>query len=674
MAWARVESRCPFCKARFRAIRRPPVPGRFPSERLVAVAERNQVCNSSGNTVDADLYANTSCTMCNLSNDDDLMLLCELCDSAVHTYCVGLGTDIPDGDWFCKDCTTAKEEHLRCQIDDDNSSDQGEFKITIEAPIADPVAAPSISDIVDEGYPPSLVQRTSVQNTTPSISYPIPSIYDIVDDDYSTILIGRINARSSRLDRRAEDMPSQSIPVESQCPESCKDRDNGRVSSHDHSRLEPEGARTLRNSRKLSSRIMELRENWSALRAGSIGFTTHIHNRRGNVTRTISNTEHRRCATTINNSQNSVGTSDMEERHLSSTAFTEVATSSSRCANKIPHKDGSDVRKAWKMLEIARLPGGKKKPNKPSSLNCSVPFSMGNKSTSYSPIDTILGHKNNKLYDDITQKNNAEYNRSTNMENRLPTVNFGKGHKMQKEFHASAHGRIPSTSMNDKVASSSNSDNADQMLESSCDISRPEKSKSGISCPFTFSSLSDQSMVTSSLQLRPGPRSQSTEMISPQEPSGTVTSINIGTAGAKGEVRNSGPDRHKLKRKLGSETHDDQGSKRSRSSWKIRKCDISFLAIRELKLLNIDKTYGSDTFKEVARAATHTVLASCGLEHSSSVALAVPRPVCKHTCRTEPHQSPALTSFCRECLCNFVKEVIGLLLSVRKMDQTASSC
>ena len=43
MAWSRVESRCPFCKARFRTIRRPPVPGRFPDERIVSVPERNQV-------------------------------------------------------------------------------------------------------------------------------------------------------------------------------------------------------------------------------------------------------------------------------------------------------------------------------------------------------------------------------------------------------------------------------------------------------------------------------------------------------------------------------------------------------------------------------------------------------------------------------------------------------
>jgi PHD and RING finger domain-containing protein 1 len=45
LAWGRIESRCPFCKARFRTIRRPPVPGRFPDERVVTVPERNQVNN-----------------------------------------------------------------------------------------------------------------------------------------------------------------------------------------------------------------------------------------------------------------------------------------------------------------------------------------------------------------------------------------------------------------------------------------------------------------------------------------------------------------------------------------------------------------------------------------------------------------------------------------------------
>lgn len=47
MEWAKIESRCPLCKQRFGSIRRPAVPGLFPSERVVKISERNQVSNLS---------------------------------------------------------------------------------------------------------------------------------------------------------------------------------------------------------------------------------------------------------------------------------------------------------------------------------------------------------------------------------------------------------------------------------------------------------------------------------------------------------------------------------------------------------------------------------------------------------------------------------------------------
>ena len=94
----------------------------------------------------------------------------------------------------------------------------------------------------------------------------------------------------------------------------------------------------------------------------------------------------------------------------------------------------------------------------------------------------------------------------------------------------------------------------------------------------------------------------------------------------------------------------------------------------ELKLLKIDKTYGSDRFKEVARAATHTVLASYGLEHTPSVALALPKPVCKHSCRTGSSKPSAIANTCKECLRGFVKQAISSVLASKQMDQTAASC
>lgn len=44
MEWAKVESRCPICKRRFGAIRRPIKEGVFAAQRIVNVPERNQVC------------------------------------------------------------------------------------------------------------------------------------------------------------------------------------------------------------------------------------------------------------------------------------------------------------------------------------------------------------------------------------------------------------------------------------------------------------------------------------------------------------------------------------------------------------------------------------------------------------------------------------------------------
>ncbi|KAJ6397447.1 hypothetical protein OIU77_018456 [Salix suchowensis] len=51
-----------------------------------------------------DPYENVICKECHESGDDGLMLLCDLCDSSAHTYCVGLGQQVPEGNWYCDDC------------------------------------------------------------------------------------------------------------------------------------------------------------------------------------------------------------------------------------------------------------------------------------------------------------------------------------------------------------------------------------------------------------------------------------------------------------------------------------------------------------------------------------------------------------------------------------------
>lgn len=38
------------------------------------------------------------------------MLVCERCGCGCHTYCSGLGMEVPEGDWFCPHCAACLAE------------------------------------------------------------------------------------------------------------------------------------------------------------------------------------------------------------------------------------------------------------------------------------------------------------------------------------------------------------------------------------------------------------------------------------------------------------------------------------------------------------------------------------------------------------------------------------
>ncbi|KAH1037714.1 hypothetical protein GYH30_056843 [Glycine max] len=108
MEWAKVESRCPLCKQRFKTISKPArsTTGIDLREVVIQVPERDQVYQPSEEELRSyiDPYEYVICSECHQGGDDGLMLLCDICDSPAHTYCVGLGREVPEGNWYCDGC------------------------------------------------------------------------------------------------------------------------------------------------------------------------------------------------------------------------------------------------------------------------------------------------------------------------------------------------------------------------------------------------------------------------------------------------------------------------------------------------------------------------------------------------------------------------------------------
>jgi len=94
-SWSHIENACPLCKTKFSHI--------CHGRRQIAVSERKQEPAYQielGNII----WVDCACVMCGSDDNEQLLLLCDGCDSAQHTYCVGLGDHVPDGDYYCDAC------------------------------------------------------------------------------------------------------------------------------------------------------------------------------------------------------------------------------------------------------------------------------------------------------------------------------------------------------------------------------------------------------------------------------------------------------------------------------------------------------------------------------------------------------------------------------------------
>ena len=88
-----IDNACPLCKSRVHHMTR------IDSSETVAVVAPNV-------SVEGDELDDRPCRICgDTSHDfDHLALLCDGCEGCFHTFCLGLGSDVPEGQWYCPDC------------------------------------------------------------------------------------------------------------------------------------------------------------------------------------------------------------------------------------------------------------------------------------------------------------------------------------------------------------------------------------------------------------------------------------------------------------------------------------------------------------------------------------------------------------------------------------------
>ncbi|XP_074592158.1 uncharacterized protein LOC141847950 [Curcuma longa] len=578
MEWAKIESRCPLCKRRFGSIRRPPVRGVFLVERVVDVPVRDQVYHQHGNESRApDPYSNISCSICHGSRDEELLLLCDLCDSASHTFCIGLGATIPEGDWYCADCTISKDWHSGLQLEDD-SCPQYSPKLRLSKQFI------SIADFVADEIPSYPSRRFSVGVPEPQTTYQSRNVFH------------------DRYDNSGTQTDSSSVPTIGE-------------SSNNLAIQNEAVARTLQSSRNLHGHVQSLRKNWNNLRTGLLQFS--------NLS-AVRITEKRQLEPleTMNRSK---------QKGNSSHANQEQTNTSSVYKSTCKTADSEDISKAWKMMEMAKAVRSNGREN-----------------------------KSNNLLNSLCNKNAIK-----NAVNHHSLKNYSNMRNASKEA--------------EKCQSGLRTCNGESSLGNSASQSGAEETLQG---PYRKNELSPQVALCQTSVLPnfqnslthsgSGACSSDIEAKNKEISSNKMdTSLILSTDSNKAKRNSSQKFESFDKLNLGGPSID--ALKTSDSTYSSSKSEIQYLVKLNLRLLTRDKKLEIASFKQVARIATHTILAACGLEHSKLCARAFSSPICKHSRENQFRKSNLMSNSCHECFCSFVQSVVKSVISENKLFQSPPS-
>ncbi|KAF4996542.1 hypothetical protein FDECE_12394 [Fusarium decemcellulare] len=124
-SWAQKTNTCPICRNPFHSVRvYNGVDGTAISK--YDVQDKKQIAEFDvrqwlgENPEEEEEEQGNPCPICNSSEREDVLLLCDSCDAAYHTHCIGL-EEIPDGDWYCMEC-----RHLFQLTDEPATADAAE--------------------------------------------------------------------------------------------------------------------------------------------------------------------------------------------------------------------------------------------------------------------------------------------------------------------------------------------------------------------------------------------------------------------------------------------------------------------------------------------------------------------------------------------------------------------
>eukprot|EP00257_Ricinus_communis_P014314 XP_015571956.1 uncharacterized protein LOC8264672 [Ricinus communis] len=603
MEWAKIESRCPMCKRRFNNIHRPPKDGVFPSERLVNVPKRDQVYHLFGNTTvePFDPYAQVQCSICHTAEDESLLLLCDLCDSAAHTYCVGLGFTVPECDWFCHDCAVSRTEHENFQKDEDNITQTLSVK----------------SEVVLAAEPYVAVNS---QNTSENYNAGAENGANFCQSDNQSI--GRPRARSSQV-------PSPSERLSNLADDMSQPRETTTRTGPGQETPQSD-ARTLRRCRDVHSYVRALRENWDALRSGSLRFSSSSVE---SCSRSIA-----KCYTPVVTHESSG-----QSHTMSSTSGQQLTINDGLPGTFAQDRHSHDAKKAWKMMAKAKsIHQGSKNPStkgnasrKATGSSCSLHMLRSQFGTSGMVNFTV--EKQHKRYSPERQTEKHVFSK-LKMQNH--GINFSKEIVRPGD-------NLPTTSGFSASITSWKVQTSSQTLENQEPARQQNLRRAS-------SKFTNQQIGSGRLMPLVGPVSGTSKSVNTKADISESFSCKVNVP--EGDVRLG---------KGGTESkprNDDNA-----------KSEIQSLVKLNMNLLKGVKQLGVDEFKEVARLATYTILAACGFKHSRHVFHSFPRSVCSHCQRIQHlHRSTLMPNSCRECFYVFVKDVVNSVLS-EKLSHANSS-